>query len=63
MEEQEQKYFVINCHVNDRDVMIPICEELKKQKHYFIVEIKASGIKTSLKKISKKAYEKIINPK
>jgi hypothetical protein len=43
--------------------MIPICEELKKQKHYFIVEIKASGIKTSLKRISKKAYEKIINPK
>ena len=58
--QQPQKHFIIECHVNDRDVMIPICEELKKQKHYFIVSLHSGRKGTTLKKVSKKIFEKII---
>jgi hypothetical protein len=60
MEEQEHKYFIINCHVNDREVMIPIVDELKKQKHYFIVELFTGRKMTTLKRVSKKVFEKQI---
>jgi hypothetical protein len=60
MENQETKYWLIDCHVNDRDIMIPIVDELKRLKQYFIVSLHTGKKKTTMKIVSKKVFEKQI---
>jgi hypothetical protein len=60
MENQETKYWLIDCHVNDRDIMIPIVDELKKLKQYFIVSLHTGKKRTKMEIVSKKVFEKQI---
>jgi hypothetical protein len=60
MENQETKYWLIDCHVNDRDIMIPIVDELKRLKQYFIVSLHTGKKRTKMQIVSKKVFEKQI---
>jgi predicted transcriptional regulator len=60
-QEQPVKYWIIDCHVNDRDIMIPLVDELKRLKQYFIVSLHTGKKTTSMKRVSKKVFEKQIN--
>jgi hypothetical protein len=60
MENQETKYWLIDCHVNDRDIMIPIVDELKRLKQYFIVSLHTGKKRTKMEIVSKKVFEKQI---
>ena len=63
MEEQETKHWIIDCHVNDRDILIPICDELKRLKQYFMVSIHTGNKRTKMQIVSKKIFEKQIKQK
>jgi hypothetical protein len=60
MENQETKHWLIDCHVNDRDIMIPIVDELKRLKQYFIVSLHTGNKRTKMQIVSKKVFEKQI---
>jgi hypothetical protein len=60
MENQETKHWLIDCHVNDRDIMIPIVDELKRLKQYFIVSLHTGNKRTKMEIVSKKVFEKQI---
>jgi hypothetical protein len=60
MENQETKHWIIDCHVNDRDIMIPIVDELKRLKQYIIVSLHTGKKRTKMEIVSKKVFEKQI---
>jgi hypothetical protein len=59
-QEQQTKHWLIDCHVNDRDIMIPIVDELKRLKQYFMVSLHTGNKRTKMQIVSKKVFEKQI---
>jgi hypothetical protein len=60
-EKKDYHYFIITCKLEDREAVLPIYEEMIRQRHYVMVNLSSVARNTIIKKVSKRTFMKITN--